>query len=78
MLGICGDNHLWWQTFFASRETACTPATIKVWESRLMEKGFYILDTVGLKAYLEPCLLLADANYSSTSWAILEGSKQTM
>jgi hypothetical protein len=43
-----------------------------------MEEGFYILEAVGLKAYLEPCLTMAEANHSSTSREILGGGKKTM
>ena len=49
----------------------------KVWESRWMEEGFYILEAVGLKAYLEPCLTMMEANRLSTSRETLGDGKKT-
>ena len=50
----------------------------KAWEAREMQEGFYLLDTIGLKVYLESCLLLEDAVYLATGQMILLEGKQTM
>jgi hypothetical protein len=42
-----------------------------------MEEGFYILEAVGLKAYLEPCLTMMEANRLSTSCETLGNDKKT-
>ena len=56
---------------FASNQT-------KFWGSRSMEEGFYILDVVGLKAFIKPCLPMAEANCLSIGREVLGKGEKPM
>jgi hypothetical protein len=50
----------------------------KAWEGGKMYPGFYVHNTTGLKAYLEPFLPMEISMRTATGQAVLSGGEQTM
>jgi hypothetical protein len=50
----------------------------KAWEGGTMYPGFYVHDTMGLKAYLEPFLPMEIGMRTATGQAVLSGGEQMM